>query len=258
MKNSSAPKQISVVDAAPDAIDELPLPYIEMDATGRITRVNRATLALHSPDQGKLIGRMAWEFMPGDEKNPSCAAYLALMESGGDPPVVYRSLYDRSGEYRTYAMYRSLMRDEEGRPSGMRMLSLDVTEEKRELEEARRARLWLESVIASLADAVLVTDALGFIRSANPAAETLFGWRFAELEGKLIEKALPVLSYVSDDPTKLSFTMSLAGHCRGIATILDRESREVRVEIGTSPILNKESGFTEGVVAVLRTLEQAA
>jgi PAS domain S-box-containing protein len=155
-------------------------------------------------------------------------------------------------------MYRSLMRDEEGRPSGMRMLSLDVTEEKRELEEARRARLWLESVIASLADAVLVTDALGFIRSANPAAETLFGWRFAELEGKLIEKALPVLSYVSDDPTKLSFTMSLAGHCRGIATILDRESREVRVEIGTSPILNKESGFTEGVVAVLRTLEQAA
>ena len=33
-------------------IDELPLPYVEIDAHGIVTRANRATLAVHHPEQG--------------------------------------------------------------------------------------------------------------------------------------------------------------------------------------------------------------
>jgi len=90
----------------------------------------------------------------------------------------------------------------------------------------------------------------------NPAAEQLFGWKAKELTGKVIEKALPMLRYASEKSTELSFTMKLAGHCKGLATMLDRERREVRVEISTSPIIDKESGFTAGVVSVVRRVER--
>jgi len=58
-------------------------------------------------------------------------------------------------------MHRSLMRDSDGRPVGMRMVCLDVTEARKELEEAQRVRKWLESIMESVSDAVIVTDALG-------------------------------------------------------------------------------------------------
>jgi PAS domain S-box-containing protein len=257
MNKNSSPQPSAAANAVPDRIDELPLPYIEIDAKGIVTHANRATVALHPDGQGELIGKMAWDAMPPDEREQSCAAYLSLMESGEEPPVVTRTLFDCSGHFQNYELHRRLIRDSDDRPVGMRMVCVNVTKAKKELEEALRARQWLESVIASLSDAVIVTDSLGFIRTVNPATEAMFGWKAAELTGKLIEKALPVLSFVSGDTAKLNFTMSLAGHCRGTAMMLDRERRELRVEIGNSPILNQENGFTEGVVSVLRRLEDA-
>jgi len=67
-------------------IDHLPLPYVEMDAKGIITRANRATLALHHPEQGELIGKSGWDLLAIDEKNRSTAAFLSLMASGEEPP----------------------------------------------------------------------------------------------------------------------------------------------------------------------------
>jgi PAS domain S-box-containing protein len=102
---------------------------------------------------------------------------------------------------------------------------------------------------------VIVTDALGFVRNLNPAAEELLGWQAEELIGTMIDEALPVLAYRCGQRTEFNFTNALEGHCRGVATLLDRENRELCVELGASPIVNKETGFTEGVVTVLRKLE---
>jgi PAS domain S-box-containing protein len=240
-----------------DLIDELPLPYIEMDASGIITRANRATLALHPPEQGPLVGKMAWDLMTTEEKEPSCAAYLSLMESGDDPPVVTRSIYTRSGQFRIWDLHRSLILDKDGRPAGMRAICVDVTEAKKQLNDAHRSRMWLESMLFSVSESVIVTDALGFVRAVNPSLEKLFGWKASEVMGKPIEKAFPLLTYESYSKVRLSFNMTLEGHTRGIATMLDRQRRELRVEISTSPIIDKGNGYTSGVVNVLHQLPSA-
>jgi PAS domain S-box-containing protein len=241
--------------AAIDVIDALPLPYLEMDRKGSVTRANRATLALHPLEHGDLIGKMAWDLMATDEKEAGCAAYLAMMESGQEPPIVLRSLYTRGGEFRIYEVHRSLMRDQEGRPVGMRNLFVDVTDAKRALDEANRSRLWLESVLESVAAAVVVTDALGIVSYINPAAETLFGWKARQLIGKAIEEALPLLSFASDDQTPLSLNLILDKPInKGMGTMLDRDRRQVRVEIATSPIVAKNNGFITGVVSVVRSV----
>jgi PAS domain S-box-containing protein len=240
---------------AMDGIDELPLPYIEMDAHGVITRANRATIELAPLDRSQLIGMMAWNLVATDEKDPSFAAYCSTLESGKGPEVVRRSVCDRSGRFRTYDLHRNLMRDDAGNPSGMRMLCVDVTEETKALEDAQRTNLWFASVMDSMCEAILVTDAVGFIRSANPAAERLLGCQASELTGMPIEEGLPVLAYFPGNSSECTFTKWLEGPMKGYATVLDRKQCEIHVGMEVSPIVDKENGSTNGVVILLRKVD---
>ncbi len=237
-------------------IDHLPLPYVEMDARGIITRANRATLALHHPEQGELIGKSAWDLLAIDEKNRSTAAFLSLMASGEDPPVICRSIFDCSGRFRAYEIHRTMIRTTGGRPVGMRMIFMDVTERKNALEEAERACQWLESALGSVADAIVLTDVLGLVLSANPAAEALLGFTVRELEGKTIEEAVPILEYRSLDGAVLDRRTAIEKSCKGVATLLVRNGGKLKVEISTSPILDKNNGCVSGVAAILRPMNE--
>lgn len=242
-------------NVAMDCIDQLPLPYIELDTHGIIIRANRATLALHPLVRGELIGQTAWDLVAPDEKDPSFASYCSALESGEEPQAVLRSLCDRTGQFRTYQIHRGLVRDAEGNAAGMRMLCVDVSEAKKELEDARRKSLWLESVMESLSEAIVVTDAVGFIRSVNPAAELLLGCPAADLKGMSIEEGLPILAFLPGGNSECTFTRWLEGPLNGIATILNRQREEIHVRLGISPIVDKENGSTAGAILVLRKVE---
>jgi PAS domain S-box-containing protein len=230
-----------------DLIDELSVAYFEIDAQGIITRANRAACALHQVLENEFVGREVWESVAADEKDLGRSDFYAVMESGEEPPVVRRALYARSGEFRTYEMHRSFIRDAKGHPAGLRYISIDVTETQTAHEEAHQAHLWLESVLEAVAEAMIVTDALGFVRYINQAAEELSGWKAAELIGKEIEKGFPVLSYSSADEKSLTHRIALERRTKGIATVLDRNFNELQVEISTSPI--------NGVVSILRRVD---
>jgi PAS domain S-box-containing protein len=236
-------------------IDALPLPYAEIDARGIIIRANCAALALNHPGQGDLIGKSGWDLMACGEKTFSSAAFLSQMASGEDPPVITRNIFDRSGSFRTYQMHRSFIRDADGNPAGMRMVFVDVTDARKQLDETRLAFRWLENAFASLADAVVLTDPLGFVRSVNNAAQERFAWTAQDLTGRIIEEAIPILAYEPIDGPPLDRRIAIERHCTGIATLLTRDRHEVRVEMSTSPIVDKDSGAVIGVAAVLRKLE---
>jgi PAS domain S-box-containing protein len=239
-------------------IDHLPLPYVEMDAHGIITRANRAALALQHPEQGNLIGSSGWNTMAIDEKDRSTAAFLSLMATGEQPPVICRSLFDCSGRFHTYEIYRSIIRTSEGKPAGVRMIFTDVTERKNALEEAQRAFQWLESAMHSTNEAVILADALGVIRSVNPAAERLSGWSATELTGMAIDEILPIQTRPSGGKAVLNLQAMLELPCSGTATVMTREWQQVEVEISTSPILNRNNGFVSGITAILRRVEISA
>jgi PAS domain S-box-containing protein len=117
-------------------------------------------------------------------------------------------------------------------------------------------RAWLESMLESAPDAVIVTDALGIIRAANPVAEGLLGCKEYELIGKSIEHGLQLFDYESEEHTPLTFTMALQRRRGGIATIRDSQRRKLRVEFVSSPIVDKRSGSTTGMLSVLRKVQE--
>ena len=242
----------------PQEIDEMPVAYLEVDSEGCVSRANRAALALHHPDQGDLIGMNVWKLMAADEKDSSHADYKGHMETGEDPTVTSRSLFDRSGRFRTYELHRSLMHDADGKPAGMRIVLIDVSDARAELEEAQRKQQWLENAMTSLPNAIFLTDILGVVRGMNPAAEELSGYAAHELIGKTIDGSMPVLTYHSADGTHLSRHAAIETHCQGIATILNRGREEVKVEMNTSPILDRASGAVSGVAAILRRIPEDA
>lgn len=245
----------SGANAATDCIDNLPLPYLELDVHGVIIRANRATLALHPADRGELIGQTAWDLVAADEKDPSFASYCLALESGEKPQAVLRSLCDRSGQFRAYEIHRGQVRDAQGKVTGMRLLCVDVSEAKKALEAAQRKSLWLESVIASVCEAIVVTDAVGFIRSVNPAAETLLGWQAEELTGMSIEEGLPIVAFRPGGCSACTFTRWLEGPLKGIAAILNRQRQQIQVGLGIAPIVDNPNGLTTGAVLLLRKIE---
>jgi PAS domain S-box-containing protein len=105
---------------------------------------------------------------------------------------------------------------------------------------------------------VIVTDALGFVRYANPAAEAMFGWSAQELIGRVIEKRIPLLYFCSTGKWELSFQMALQGPSMGTATVLTRDQSALQVNVSASPIIDRDKGYTVGVVSVWHTARQAA
>jgi diguanylate cyclase (GGDEF)-like protein/PAS domain S-box-containing protein len=55
-----------------------------------------------------------------------------------------------------------------------------------------------KAVMDSAVEAIVTADALGHVESANPAAEALFGWTEAELEGRPIGDIVPALAITQE------------------------------------------------------------
>jgi PAS domain S-box-containing protein len=254
MKEIPASTPPANVPGPADAIDELPVAYVEMDAHGAIIRANRITRAMHSSHVGALIGKMAWELMPIEDQDLSCAAFVSAMETGIDPGKVRRSIYSSQETFRVFDLYRNLIRNAEGKPTGMRVVSVDVTEAVTTQQDAEKACQWLQCIFASIPDAIIVTDALGVLRNANPAAEALFGWKADELIGREFEEVFSPRSV--DGLAKIKLVTVLSQNVHGVVIVNDRERRPMRVEIRSSPMLEKKHGFTSGVVNVMCRVEE--
>jgi PAS domain S-box-containing protein len=232
-------------------IQDLPVAYTEIDAKGILRAANDAACRLHGMPAEELVGHTIWEFLAREDAARSRSDFFHIMESGEDPPVIRRSLYTASGEYRTHELHRRMLRDTDGTPVGVCCATFDVTESESAYRELKSAKGWLEGALSAIAQAVVVTDALGFVRYLNPSAERLTGWLSKELRGQQFEQGMPILRSVSKTNQPLSFRMTLLEPWHGDVELMTRERRTVAVWLSASPIVEPEEGYIQGVVIVL-------
>ena len=113
---------------------------------------------------------------------------------------------------------------------------------------------WMSAVAASMMEAVVICDPKGYVKFANPAAESLLG---RSLDA-LLEQRLNELVHLIDAETRdaVAFPVSapllegkstLRTNCR----LVIREGREVPVELSASPLRSPE-GTLFGVLYVFR------
>jgi PAS domain S-box-containing protein len=114
--------------------DEAPVGYVELDTEGRITQVNRTELAMLGYTAEEMIGQPIWKFnVEEEESRQTLTAKLSGSMQTGKP--FERTYKRKDGTILQVLIDDSVIRDAEGRVTGIHAIIQDITERKRTEEE---------------------------------------------------------------------------------------------------------------------------
>ena len=173
---------------------------ITTDKKGYVTRANKSFLQLLGYKKDEVLGRHMAEFSPMEEGTYESTIGESVHIDKGffDNIMESMSILVKKGRlynlefYLTHKDRRVIpveesivyFSDKEGNVRGAVGIIRDVTERKKIEKEIREARDFLESIIESSGDGIVITDEKGDILSVNTSMEKVSGFNKKELIGK--------------------------------------------------------------------------
>lgn len=135
--------------------------------------------------------------------------------------------------------------------------ALRTSEGRAALERERKQ--WFLTLLRSVRDAVIATDAEGRITFINPAAERLTGWTMAEARTQSIEKVFRTVNAdtreIGENPVdkvrRLNSDAAVGSH----TVLICKDGSEITIDNSSAPITN-DSGEIVGVILVFRDVTQ--
>ncbi len=133
--------------------------------------------------------------------------------------------------------------------------SIEMALYKHQMEtKLKENERWLNAILKSVGDAVIVTDEYGFIKFLNPVAEALTGWTMQEASGKRIYELLKLIDEDTREPMKNPIERVLAENIvigRSNHTILiGRNGREISIDHSSSPLRDDKGRLTGAVIII--------
>ncbi|NWF92208.1 MAG: PAS domain S-box protein [Syntrophaceae bacterium] len=117
--------------------DEAPVGYHEIDTEGRIVQVNRTELEMLGYTAQEMLGEPVWKFVGEEEK--SRQAVLAKLGGALPTSKAFERVYRRKDGSTFPALIEDrVLRDREGKITGIRSTIRDITEQKRSEEAVKR------------------------------------------------------------------------------------------------------------------------
>jgi PAS domain S-box-containing protein/putative nucleotidyltransferase with HDIG domain len=168
---------VAVFDAIVD-------PIFMHDRQGRVMRANHAYAELAGMDVKDVIGRLYWRVFPRRE-GPLASCSLTLSEK---QDTAEEDLALETGQI--YRCRFFTLRDRAGGYLASLHIMQDITERKGMETALRQERDFISAVMHTLGALVVVLDREGRIIQFNHACETVTGFSFAEIEGRLLWDAL--------------------------------------------------------------------
>lgn len=114
---------------------------------------------------------------------------------------------------------------------------------------------WLSTVLGSMADAIVVTDALGTIQFMNPTAECLTGWTHSKAVGQRVSEVLCLIDFadrsITAELVSAAAVEGVAAELPGDVRLVARGGRSVLVE-GQIAISQAENRAIAGTVITFR------
>ncbi|BAV63249.1 PAS domain-containing sensor histidine kinase [Sphingobium cloacae] len=162
-----------------------------LDKQGRVAIWNKGAERIKGWKEEDILGRSAAVFYPQDDVargKPQADLDRARAE-GRFQEATWRLRKDGS-EFLADVTITPL-HDEDGRLRGFGKVVRDITDEKAAERAIEKREAQLNSILASVPDAMVVIDAEGIMLSFSHAAQRMFGYEEAEVLGKNVSMLMP-------------------------------------------------------------------
>lgn len=242
------------------------------DKSGYITKVNKYFLDLFGFSKEEIIGKHVMECTPMvDEGTYECTTGEVLRlgrEYTQDAQKRIADLIEKGTvtNWETFYFCKDrkvlpveqnivCLYDKEGGRCGAVAVVRDITQRRNAEKELRETKEFLEKVIESTRDGILIVDEKGYILSANSAMEKMSGFAKKDIIGKHASALI-----VDDKDTKKTILEKTAelfekGSTTYEAQYKTHNGNHVDVECTSSMISNDQGEYIAGV-AVLRDISE--
>lgn len=175
----------AILDAAVDGI-------ITIDEQGRIESFNRAAEGIFGYREEEVLGRNVSMLMPEPDRSRH-DSYLRNYIWSGQAKIIGigREVTGLRKDGRTFPMDLAVG---EARIGGRRVFAgtvRDISGRKRTESRLRESEARTRAILDAAVDGIITIDESGIIRSVNPAAERIFGYRAVEMVGHNVNLLMP-------------------------------------------------------------------
>jgi len=154
---------------------------------GTLVFVNQAYCRFHAGPRQKLIGTNFFEALPEQDREIPLADFARLTPSN---PI--QSYDDKvvvgPGQFIWQQCVVRALFDEEDRITEFQAVVQDITRRKQSEEALRRGEERLQAILHSMPDGVIVLNDLGLVTLFNPAAETIFQRKAAQMLDRSVDE----------------------------------------------------------------------
>jgi PAS domain S-box-containing protein len=166
-----------------ELFNDAPVGYHELDAQGRIIRVNRTELEMIGYTEEDMIGQFVWKFIENEEE--SRQRVLSKLSGTLQPGKASERGY-RKKDRTIFSVLTEdrILRDSDGCIIGIRTTVQDISELKQAEKALKESEERYRTLVEVSPDAIYTISEDGTITALNPAFETITGWSRAEWIGK--------------------------------------------------------------------------
>jgi len=171
---------------------------IATDAKGRVTRLNPLAERLTGWGRSDAMGRPVEEIfhiINQETRQPAAIPVVDALAHGTIQGLANHTvLIAHDGSERSIADSCAPIRDREGHVVGAVLVFRDVTEEYAAQQALRDSGELIQTILNTVADGIITLSAdSGIVETVNPAAERMFGYAAAELNGENFSLLIPEL-----------------------------------------------------------------
>ena len=156
----------------------------EMDSCGSYTYCSPQLEILWGLDPKEMLGKTPFDLVPPEDREQAIKGFSALSESASPFKNMETRSLDATGQVKSLEISGVPFFDMEGKLSGYRGITRDITERKRTEEALQGNEHKLQTLYETMVQGIVYQDADGRIISANPAAERILGLNLEQMQGR--------------------------------------------------------------------------
>jgi PAS domain S-box-containing protein len=237
----------SIVESSDDAI-------ISKDIDGRITSWNPSAERLLGYAESEMIGKPIMTIIPPELREEE-RQIMTQLRRGERVEHFDTARLTKEGKRIDLSLTISPLKNSDGEVVGASKIARDIRRRK----EFERQSSVLQAALASIGDAVIVTDERGLVSFLNPVAETLTGWSVADAHQQALSLVFHIVHErtraVVENPVEKVLQTGLIQGLANHTVLLAKDGREIPIDDSAAPIRTRD-GRVVGVVLVFRDIAE--